>query len=271
MNELLEMFSYSFMQRAAFAGVLIAISAAILGIPLVLRRYAMIGDGLSHVGFASLAVAAATNSAPLLVSMPIVILSAFIILNLSQKKIHSDAAIALISTTALAIGVMILSIADGMNTDVNSFLFGSILGIDKEDCLLTISLCIVIIALYICLYPKIFAITFDENFAKVSGVNVKALNLALALMMAIIIVLGMRMMGALLISNLIVLPALTSMRIFSSFLKSVIYAAFIAVICFILGLITSYILDTPTGASIVLFNVLCLIFHIALKKIFLYK
>ena len=267
LEDLVSMFSYSFMQRALMAGILISISAAILGVPLVLRRYAMIGDGLSHVGFASLAVAAATHTAPLLVSMPIVIASAFVVLNLNQNKIHSDAAIALISTTALALGVMILSLSEGMNTDVNSFLFGSILGIDKNDCTLTIILCILIIALYILLYQRIFALTFDENFAYVSGVKVKALNLALALMMAVIIVLGMRMMGALLISNLIVLPALTSMRIFSSFFKAVVYAAMISVICFVLGLITSYILDTPTGASIVLFNVLSLILHIGYKKL----
>ncbi len=267
--EIIDMFSYGFMQRALIAGILISICAAILGVPLVLRRYAMIGDGLSHVGFASLAVSAATNSAPMLISMPIVIFSAFIVLNLSQKKIHSDAAIALISTTALALGVMILSLSDGMNTDVNNFLFGSILGISAVDLSISVVFCLIIISLYILLYQRIFALTFDENFAKVSGINVKALNLALALMMAVIIVLGMRIMGALLISNLIVIPALTAMRVFSSFFKAVIYAAFISVICFILGLITSYILDTPTGASIVLFNVLALALHVLFKYKFL--
>ena len=151
--EIIDMFSYGFMQRALIAGILISICAAILGVPLVLRRYAMIGDGLSHVGFASLAVSASsTNSAPMLVSMPIVIFSAFIVLNLSQKKIHSDAAIALISTTALALGVMILSLSDGMNTDVNNFLFGSILGISAVDLSISVVFCLIIISLYILLY-----------------------------------------------------------------------------------------------------------------------
>ena len=152
MTLLIDMFSYGFMQRAFICGVLISLCAALIGVPLVLRRFSMIGDGLSHVGFASLALSAVLNQAPMVVSLPIVMLSAFILLNLKTRYIPSDASIALISTTALAFGVMILSLSQGMNTDVNNFLFGSILGISRQDKILTIVLCLLIIFLYMLLY-----------------------------------------------------------------------------------------------------------------------
>lgn len=256
------------MVRAFITGLFISACASIIGVSLVLKHYSMMGDGLSHVGFGTLAIAVVLNQSPLYLSLPVVMLCAFLLLSLSKRsKIHADAAIALISTSALALGVMLLSVTTGMNTDVCNYLFGSILGMKISDMYLTILLCSVIIVLYVLFYPKIFAITFDETFAKASGLKVKYYNLALALMSAVIITLGMRMMGALLISNLIVIPALTAMRVCRSFKNVVLYSLAISLICFATGLYVSYEFSTPTGASIVLINVALFLVHVLIEKL----
>ena len=267
-DSIVQMFSYSFMVRAFITGLFISACASIIGVSLVLKHYSMMGDGLSHVGFGTLAIAVVLNQSPLYLSLPVVMLCAFLLLSLSKRsKIHADAAIALISTSALALGVMLLSVTTGMNTDVCNYLFGSILGMKISDMYLTISLCSVIIVLYVLFYPKIFAITFDETFAKASGLKVKYYNLALALMSAVIITLGMRMMGALLISNLIVIPALTAMRVCRSFKNVVLYSLAISLFCFAAGLYVSYEFSTPTGASIVLINVALFLIHVVIEKL----
>ena len=267
-DSIVQMFSYSFMVRAFITGLFISACASILGVSLVLKHYSMMGDGLSHVGFGTLAIAVVLNQSPLYLSLPVVMLCAFLLLSLSKRsKIHADAAIALISTSALALGVMLLSVTTGMNTDVCNYLFGSILGMKISDMYLTILLCSVIIVLYVLFYPKIFAITFDETFAKASGLKVKYYNLALALMSAVIITLGMRMMGALLISNLIVIPALTAMRVCRSFKNVVLYSLAISLFCFATGLYVSYEFSTPTGASIVLINVALFLVHVLIEKL----
>ncbi|WP_031491997.1 metal ABC transporter permease [Succinivibrio dextrinosolvens] len=267
-DSIIQMFSYSFMVRAFITGLFISACASIIGVSLVLKHYSMMGDGLSHVGFGTLALAVVLNQSPLYLSLPVVMLCAFLLLSLSKRsKVQADAAIALISTSALALGVMLLSVTTGMNTDVCNYLFGSILGMKVSDMYVTIFLCSVIIVLYILFYPKIFAITFDETFAKASGLKVKYYNLALALMSAVIITLGMRMMGALLISNLIVIPALTAMRICRSFKNVVLYSLAISLFCFAAGLYVSYEFSTPTGASIVLINVALFLVHVVIEKI----
>ncbi|WP_281071623.1 metal ABC transporter permease [Succinivibrio dextrinosolvens] len=267
-DSIIQMFSYSFMVRAFITGLFISACASIIGVSLVLKHYSMMGDGLSHVGFGTLALAVVLNQSPLYLSLPVVMLCAFLLLSLSKRsKVQADAAIALISTSALALGVMLLSVTTGMNTDVCNYLFGSILGMKVSDMYVTIFLCSVIIFLYILFYPKIFAITFDETFAKASGLKVKYYNLALALMSAVIITLGMRMMGALLISNLIVIPALTAMRVCRSFKNVVLYSLAISLFCFAAGLYVSYEFSTPTGASIVLINVALFLVHVVIEKI----
>ena len=267
-DSIIQMFSYSFMVRAFITGLFISACASIIGVSLVLKHYSMMGDGLSHVGFGTLALAVVLNQSPLYLSLPVVMLCAFLLLSLSKRsKVQADAAIALISTSALALGVMLLSVTTGMNTDVCNYLFGSILGMKVSDMYVTIFLCSVIIVLYILFYPKIFAITFDETFAKASGLKVKYYNLALALMSAVIIPLGMRMMGALLISNLIVIPALTAMRVCRSFKNVVLYSLAISLLCFAAGLYVSYEFSTPTGASIVLINVALFLVHVVIEKI----
>lgn len=252
-----EIVSYPFMVRAIIVGSLVAICSALLGVSLVLKRYSMIGDGLSHVGFGALAIAASMNVAPLKVSIPVVVIAAFFLLRMSENsKLKGDAAIAMISTGSLAGGVMIISMTTGMNTDVCNYLFGSILGMTNSDLQLTIVLSIFVIATYIFMYNRIFSVTLDESFTNATGNKGQRYNTVIAILTAIIIVLGMRMMGAMLVSSLIVIPALSSMRIFKSFKTVIISSVFIALICLWIGIIISYVFATPTGASIVVCNLI---------------
>ena len=259
---LFEMLSYPFMVRAFVVGILVALCSALLGVSLVLKRYSMIGDGLSHVGFGAMAVAAAANAAPLAVAIPVVIVAAVLLLRISgSSRIKGDAAIALISTSSLAIGVMVISMTTGMNTDVYNYMFGSILAMSQEDVALSVTLAVVVLALYIFFYQKIFAITFDETFARATGVKAGLYNTLIAVLTAVTIVLGMRMMGALLISSLIIFPALTAMRACRTFRSVTIHAAVISVVCLAAGLLMSYLGGTPAGASVVMANIAALILY----------
>lgn len=253
MTALLNMFSYLFMQRALVVGLLVSLCAALLGVSLVLKRYSMIGDGLSHVGFGALAIASALNLAPLAVAVPVVIAAAILLLRLRQNAaVKGDAAIAMISSSALAIGIISVSLTTGMNTEVSSYMFGSVLSLSQEDAVLSVVLSLAVLALFILFYPRIFAVTFDETFSKATGTRTELYNTLIAVLTAVTVVLGMRMMGALLISSLIIFPALSAMRVCRSFKSVVFVSSVISVICFLLGLVASYLLETPTGASIVI-------------------
>ena len=250
-----EMLSFTFMQRAIIVGILVSLCAALLGVSLVLKRYSMIGDGLSHVGFGALALATVLNAAPLAVAIPVVVVAAFLLLRLSENsKIKVDSAIALISTSALAFGVLAVSLTTGVNTDIFNYMFGSILAMKQSDVVLSIVLSVAVIFLFLIFYNKIFAVTFDETFAKATGTHAGAYNMLIAFLTAITIVLGMRMMGALLISSLIVFPTLTAMRVFKSFKSVVVSSAVISVVCFLVGITVSYAFSAPTGASVVMAN-----------------
>lgn len=250
-----QMFEYEFMLRAIVVGVLVALCSALLGVTLVLKRYSMIGDGLSHVGFGALCVALAMNVAPLTVSVPVVVIAAFLLLRISENsKIKGDAAIALISSTALAVGVIVTSMTTGINSDVNGYMFGSILAMSDADVLVSIILSVAVLVLYVVFYNKIFAVTFDENFARATGTKTKMYNTLISLLTAITIVIGMRIMGAMLISSLVIFPALTSMRVCTSFRKVVITSAIISVVCFFIGLFVSFAYSMPAGASVVAVN-----------------
>ena len=261
------MFSYSFILRALIVGVLVSLCASLLGVSLVLKRYSMIGDGLSHVGFGAIAVATAFNWAPMEFTIPVVIIAAFLLLRLSENSsIKGDSAIAIISTGALAFGILVASMTTGMNTDINSYLFGSILAMTLNDVLLSVVLSAVVIVLFVLFYNKIFAVTFDETFSNATGIRANVYNMLIAILTAITIVLGMRMMGALLISSLIIFPALTSMRVCKHFKTVVIVSAVISIICFLLGLIISYFFSTPTGATVVVINIgIFILFSILVK------
>ena len=262
LENVIEMFSYPFMVRAFIVGALVALCSSLLGVSLVLKRYSMIGDGLSHVGFGALAVAAALNAAPLAAAIPVVIVAAVLLLRIrGNSRIKGDAAIALISTSSLAVGVMAISMTTGMNTDVYNYMFGSILAMSAGDVRLSVALAVVVLALYIFFYHKIFAITFDETFAQATGVKADLYNTLIAVLTAVTIVLGMRMMGALLISSLIIFPALTSMRVCRTFKSVIINSAVISVVCLVIGITVSYVWATPAGASVVMANIAALLLY----------
>lgn len=268
---ILEMLSYPFIARAFIVGILVSLCAALLGVSLVLKQYSMIGDGLSHVSYGALSIALACNIAPLKLSIPIVIVTAFLLLRMTEKGImKSDAAIAAVSASALAIGVSVTSLTTGMTTDVNSYMFGSILAMTQEDVVLSVILSVVVLVLFGFCYHNIFAVTFDESFGRAIGVKVSFYNTMIAISTAVTIVLGMQMIGAMLISSLIIFPALTSMRLFHSFRGVVITSGVLSVVCFIVGMVLSYQSSMPAGASVVLANLgAFLIFFIVgkLKKV----
>ena len=260
MSIISEMMSYPFIVRALIGGVLVSLCASLLGVSLVLKRYSMIGDGLSHVSFGALSVALAAGWSPLKISIPVVVLAAFFLLRITERgKIKSDAAIAMISASALAIGIIVTSMTTGMTTDVSSYMFGSILAMSKEDVRFAAVLSVIVLGLFLFCYNKIFAVTFDENFARATGVNVSIYNVLIAVLTAVTIVIGMRMMGAMLISSLIIFPSLTAMRIFKSFRGVVIVSGVLSIICFSIGMVISYIYSTPAGASVVVVNLAALL------------
>lgn len=256
--DILIMPEYTFMRRALVVGLLVSLCAALLGVSLVLKRYSMIGDGLSRVGFGTLAIAMAFNAAPLTVSIPAVVAVAFLLLRLRENsKIKGDAAIALISAASLAVGVTVISLTTGMNTDVCNYMFGSILSMKEWEVTLSIALTVTVLLLYLFFFGKIFAVTFDESFARATGIRAGGYNMVLALLTAVITVLGMRMMGAMLISSLLIIPPLTAMRLCKKFRSVTVCSAVLSVLCFFVGLTLSFALPRglPTGSTVVLVNV----------------
>ena len=256
MAAVLEMLSYPFMVRALIGGILISLCASLLGVSLVLKRYSMIGDGLSHVSFGALSIALAIGWSPLKLSIPGVVLAAFFLLRSTENgKVKSDAAIAMISASALAVGIVVTSLTTGMTTDVSSYMFGSIMAISNDDLVLSIICSVIVIVMFVLFYNKIFAVTFDENFSKATGVKSGVYNTIIALLTALTIVVGMRIMGALLISSLIIFPALTSMRVFRSFRSVTICSAVVSCVSYIIGIAITYYADNfPAGASVVVAN-----------------
>ena len=254
-NWFFEMFSYAFITRAVLVGMIVSLCAALLGVSLVLKRYSMIGDGLSHVGFGALAVALVLGIAPLTFTIPVVVVAALLLLRLSEtSKIKGDAAIGMIATAALAIGVMVLSLARNANADISGYLFGSILVMSKDDVTISLWLGGAVLVLFVLFYRRIFTVTFDEAFARATGLNAGLYNTLIATLTAVTIVLGMRLMGAMLISSLIIFPALTAMRLCKSFKTVTLTAAGVSLVSFFIGMSISYLLSTPAGASVVLVN-----------------
>lgn len=267
MNSLVQMFSYDFMVRALIVGVMISLSAALIGTPLVLKKRSMLGDGLSHVAFGAFALATTLGFAPLWVALPIVVATSFLILRLNEEsRIHGDSAIAVMSASALAIGTFIVSLA-GTNVDINSYLFGSILSVGRSDVYLSLFLLAIIIVIYVIFHNKIFAITFDEKFARAIGINTKLFNTIFAILCSVVVVLGMRLVGALMIASLIVFPTLSAQIIFKSFKSVTIAGSVFAVVNFVIGLIASYSFGTPTGATIVIVNLFSLTMLAILNRI----
>ncbi len=268
MSTILEMLSYPFLVRAIVVGLLVALCASLLGVSLVLKRFSMIGDGLSHVGFGALAVASVANIAPLYLAIPVCIAASFLLLRMSEStRIKGDAAIAMLSAGALAIGVMVVSMTTGMNTDVYNYMFGSILSLSQSDTILSVALSAVVLVLFVLFYPRLFAVTFDETFSRATGIPTRAYNAALATLSSITVVLGMRMMGALLISSLIIFPVLTAMRIGKRYLTVTLLSAAVAIAGFLIGMVVSYVYEAPSGASIVCVNIVLFLLFAAIGGI----
>jgi len=264
-----EMMSHTFIQRAVLVGTLVSLCASLLGVSLVLKRYSMIGDGLSHVGFGILTIATSFGiTSPLYISIPCVTICAIILLKLgNNSKIKSDSLVALISSSALAIGVAVTSVTTGMNTDVCNFMFGSILAMSKSDVILSVIVSIIVAILFVLYYRKLFAVTFDEEYAKANGLKSNRYTNIIAILTALTIVIGMRMMGVMLISSIIIFPSLSSMRIFKSFKKVVISSGIISVIAFLIGIYLSYLYNISTGAMIVIVNLVIFILFSIIDKI----
>jgi zinc transport system permease protein len=257
---------YDFILKALLVGSLIAISASVLGLFLVLKKYSMIGDGLAHVSFATVAIALWLSASPLVVSIPIVILASFFILKLSEKaSMHGDAAISLVSSFSIAMAVLIASVAKGFNVDLMSYLFGSILVISNFDVAISAALSLVVIVTVLFFYHDLFAVTFDEEYAQAVGMNTKFYNYLLAVLTSITIALGIRIVGTMLISSLIVFPTVTALQVSKGFRMTILIATVISVVCVVLGVFISFAYNLPTGAVIVLMNA------IAFALAFLFK
>ena len=252
---------FDYVQNALIVGVLIALCAALLGVTLVLKRYSMIGDGLSHVAFGAITVAMILSVTPMYVSLPVTILVSILLMRGEEAKLKGDSAIAMLSVSSIAIGYLLLNLfsskskSSNLSGDVCSILFGSgqtsILTLQKSDILLCIILAIVVLLVYFFFFHKIFTVTFDEAFAKATGTHVEIYRLMMAVITAVVIVLSMQLVGALLISALIVFPALCAMRLFRSFKGVVIGATLISVCCAVVGILAAVVLSTPVGSTIV--------------------
>ncbi len=261
MDELFYYLQFDFVIYALIVGVLIALCSSLLGVTLVLKRYSFIGDGLSHVAFGAMAIATVLKlTSNTILVMPVTIIVAVLLLrNGSKSMLKGDAAIAMLSVTSLAFGYMIMNVfstSANVSGDVCSTLFGStsILTLDKTEVIICIVLSVVVIALFILLYNKIFAVTFDETFCRATGVPAGRYNFLIAVIIAVIIVMGMNLVGSLLISALIVFPALAAMRVSGTFKGVVILSAIFSVICALVGMIISILCSTPVGATIVAMN-----------------
>lgn len=270
MAELIALFSLPFMQNALITGLCISFCAALLGVILVLKRYSMIGHGLADVSFAALSLAVSLGLSPdrhIFVTLPVVIAASFIIMELTKKGAKGDSAIGMVSTGALALGIVITSLSNGFNIDITDYMFGSILATTKSDVYLSLILVLVVLVIFILFYNRLFLITYDESFAEASGINVNFYQFLISFLTALTIVIGMRIMGTLLISSLIIFPAVTGRRIVKSFRSLIIVSSVISVICFLTGLLLSYYMDLPTGASIVGANIVaCISVHLLTVK-----
>lgn len=254
-EELFLAFSYTFMIRAFVVGIAVALSASMIGSFLVLKKYSMIGHGLSHVAFATVALALTLGSAPMLFTLPIVSLAAIFVLKVNEKaKVHGDSMIGLIATVGIAFGTVLASLNGGFNVDLYSYLFGSILTITLMDVWISIVVSIVIVGVVILFYQDLFVLVYDEEYAKISGIKTKSLNVLLAVLTAVTITIGIRVIGTMLISSLIIFPMVTAMQANLSFKRTIILSGLISIFNVVFGLSISYLYNLPSGSTIVLFS-----------------
>lgn len=267
--EIFDFLQYEFIRRALITGSFIALACSILGVLLVLRRFSLIGDGLAHVTFGSVAIGLLLKQHPLYVSIPIVMLSSLGILKLTEKaRLYGDAAIGIVSSLGIAGGILIASIAGGFNVDLFSYLFGNILSISKAEVFTSIALSVVVLLTIFFFYNEHFSTTFDEEFAKISGINTKKINSILVLLTGITVVLAMRVVGIMLTSALLILPAVTALQIARGFKNTMVISSIIAISSVIIGIYISFMMNLPTGATIVMVNFLFFLFSFLYRNIF---
>ncbi len=263
-----ELFKYQFIIRAIYTGIFVAGTCSLLGIFLVLRRLSLIGDGLAHITFGGVAIGILTKHEPFYIAMPISVLSSLGILKLSQKaKIYGDAAIGIVSAVGIAFGVIISNIAGGFNIDLFSYLFGNILAISKTDMYISLILSLIVCGIIIKNFDDFFSIAFDEELAQVTGINTKKLNYLLSILTAVTVVMSMRVVGIMLVSALLILPAASALQIFHSFKKVAFFSVFFSVLSVLTGILISLFFNLPSGATIVFVNFIIFLFCLFLKHL----
>ncbi|MBQ3653506.1 MAG: metal ABC transporter permease [Synergistaceae bacterium] len=259
MSELLELLSYPFVYRALIAGALISVCASVLGVILVLKHYSLIGHGLSEIGFASLSIASALGLPVMLVSAPAVILASFVIMFVSQRfRTAGDIAIAVASSAALALGVLVSSLT-GQTSAMNSYLFGSVLAVGDGDMVSAVVLSLAVMGVFVVFYNRLFLITYNEDYARSLGINTTFYQVMISVMTALVVVMGIRVTGTLLISGIIILPAVTARRLASGFRNLVVLSGIVSFVGFVLGLGLSFMINVPAGAGVILVNTVILL------------
>lgn len=267
--EFINFLQYSFIQKAFFAGAFIAITCSALGLFLVLKKMSLIGDGLSHVSFGAIALALFFGLYPFYAAIPIVMLASLLILKISEKaKVYGDAAIGIVSAIGIAGGVILASVSKGFNVDLFSYLFGNILAISNIEVILSVILSLVVLIVIYFFYWDLFSATFDEEYARTTGIKTKSINTILTLLTAVTVVLSVKMVGIMLVSALLILPAATALQLSQSFKKAILVGGIIALFSVFLGISFSFFLDLPTGATIVMVNTLFFALAVFYKKIF---
>ncbi len=246
---------YGFMQKALICGVMVAITSSLLGVFLVLKKQSLIVDGLSHISFATVSFALLVGFSPIAVSIPLVIFASFFINKLTEKAfVYNDAAIGLVSAFSIALGVIIISMSKGFNVDIYSYLFGSILAITEFEVIISVSVSVVVIVVIILLFNELFLVAYDSDYANISKTNTKTINLIFSIIQSIIIVIGIKIIGAMLMSALTIFPVVSALQIANNFKKLVVLALIISVTSVVLGIFLSFFFNTPTGATIVIIN-----------------
>lgn len=266
--DILNFLQYSFIQKAFFAGSFVAIVCSVLGLFLVLRKMSLIGDGLSHVSFGAIALGLFFGIFPFYIAVPIVMIASILILKISEKtKIYGDSAIGIVSAVGIAGGVILASVSNGFNVDLFSYLFGSILAISNTEVILSIILSLVVLIVIYFFYWDLFSATFDEEYAKTTGIKTNSINILLTLLTAITVVLSVKMVGIMLVSALLILPAVTALQFAKSFKMTMIIGIIVSLISVLLGITLSFFLDLPTGATIVIINALFFTLAFLYKKL----
>ncbi len=259
---------YVFIQRAYLAGSFVAVLCAMLGLFLVLRKLSLIGDGLSHVSFGAIALGIFLGLYPFLVAIPIALVASYIILKLSEKaKMYGDAAIGIVSSLGIAGGVILAGLSKGFNVDLFSYLFGNILTISNREVYLSVGLSLAVLSIIAALYQDLFSLTFDGEYARITGIKTERIHVILTSLTAVTVVLAIKVVGVMLVSALLILPAVTALQVARSFKVAMAISMAVAVVSVLVGITVSFHLDLPAGATVVLTNAVLFVFSLIYKKL----